>query len=442
MRSLRMDARLLGVMAASCLLLACDGSDPVATSIRNASLELRSVNPSGGPTPSAQVRRTKYQTALSALKAPGGEPNSSQVTAIALLTAEAEAGLAVVPLSEAIELDWQVLSDVREARALLAQWRSHKISEMTARQYDPATELAQIAEDIAERDSDITRAEGVKAAIDDRIRGHQAQISEKMTEANAERETEADLRSRARGTTAVEGAELIKSARAHQRIADALEVESELLQAEVDQFEREAAEAQLEIDRRRMQRELLLNARMDVQERAAAASEQAGVAADDANASAIKLNEVLVRIEDARATSSAMSQAYDDAFAGLRRALSAANRARNDQRVRSSANAVIGTIQQTLGDAHTAREHGFQAYTNLLEALVAAGPDLDGSAGHAAALDQARADLAEQQRLAAEAYQAARSAYASTRLRDADAQERMQHLDGLLQEFAPAPTDG
>ena len=442
MRSLRVDARLLGVMAASCLLLGCDGSDPVAMSIQNASLELRSVNPSGGPTPSAEIRRTKYQTALSALKAPGGDPNPSQATAIALLTAEAEAGLAVVPLTEALATDRALLADVREARALLAQWQSHKTSEMTALQYDPAPELDEIAQEIAERDSDITRAEGVKAAIDDRIRGHQAQINEKMTEANQEREVEADLRARARGTTAVEGAELIKSARAHQRIADALEVESELLQAEVDQFEREAAEAQLEIDRRRMQRELLLNACMDVQERAVAATEQAADSARDADATAAALNTVLRRIEEERATSGALAQAYDQAFSGFGKALSAANRARNDQRVRSSAQAVIGTIQQTLGDAHEARENGILAYVNLLESLVAAGDDLDGSAAHAAALEQARADLAEQQRLSSEAYQAARAAFSSARVRDADAQERLQQLDALLQEFAPAPADG
>jgi len=447
MRSLRLEgrpARLLGAMAAaSCLLMqACESEDPVSVSIETASMELRSLNPTGGPGPSASARRERYQAALSELKSPGGTPSAAQQTTIALMTAEAEAGLAIIPLSEAFDIERAVLADIREADALLAEWRSHVLSESTSLMYDPSEELAEIDDEIAQRDADITLAEGVKVAIDDRIRGLTEQIDQNMAEASEQREIEARLRTEARATSAVEGAELIKTARAHQRVADALEVESEKLQARVDQLEREAAEAQLEIDRLRTQRQLLGKARADVQQRAQAASEEAAQAAREADEAASELATVLQRIEQARSSSSAMSEAYDDAFAGLERALSAARRAQGDQKARSAAKTAMGAIQQTLGAAHDARARGIRAHVNLLESLVEEGAELPGSAAHGALLEQARSDLAAEEQAAADAYAAARSDYESAGLRNQEDRDRIERLNSMLTDLAPQASDG
>ena len=425
----------IATASAIVFLAGCDQGDPVARSIENASVTLRMLNPAGGPPPAEARRNELYTQALSQLRGAPGEPTSAQQTAISLLTAEAESGLAEIPLEEAAAQERTLLGQIREARALLSQWQGHRVREATARQFDPTSEISEIDSAIAERDAQIAAAEDAAAALDAQIATLNNEVDTRLAEAAEERLTEASLREQARAVSAVEGEELIKGARAHQRVADALEVEAEMLRARIEQLERESTEAKLNVERLRTQRALLGRARAAVQERAQASAEQAAEAAADADATAQRLAAALVAIERARDEGAALAQAYEKGLTGLNRALSAANRAQSDQSARQGARAAVGATQQAIGDAHNARVRGTAAYAELLQALVAA-DGLEGSAASEANLAAARDSIAEDRQAASDAYEAARTAFSGSGARGDEVRARIERLDALLQNLS------
>lgn len=433
---------LIAIGASACALMqGCDDSDPVAAAIDRASMELSSVNPARGPGLSAKARADRYNAVLASLRAPGAEPTEAQRAVILLLQADAEIGLAQGSVAAALHAERDVVGQIRDARSLLALWSDHKSREVAARRYDSSSELAEIDTGIAERDAQIAEAQATKDAIDAKIASLEAESAKLTEQARGERELESGLRERSRATNAVEGATLIEQARVHQRAADALEGDVERLAGQIDHLRKEAAEAELEVERLRAQRELLGKARTDVLGRAAESTRQAVEAAAEAEATATRLHDVLVTIQAARSDSGEMAQAYNEAIDAFAKATSTAKQAQSFEGVRTVAKATIGGAQQALGDVHGARIRGIETYISLLERIEEASNGLPQSAVISGELEAARAQVVEARRLSSAAYQEARTTYGAAGLRDDVDRQRLERLDAMLNQLGPAEQD-
>src|SRR5206468_9699492 len=116
-------SRLTAVVVASGLALcACDRRTPTSVALRTASIKLHALSPDGTSGPSVEDRTKTYNEVLTSLKSVADKGRNGETGAAYLLIAQAQAGLAAEPASEAALNERLALNEIQAVRDALAQW--------------------------------------------------------------------------------------------------------------------------------------------------------------------------------------------------------------------------------------------------------------------------------------------------------------------------------
>jgi colicin import membrane protein len=399
-------------------LAGCDRDDEASQAIDRANLNLQSLAPGGVNPPSAAYKNQVYGEIKSSLANVNG--TKAENAAAALLTAQAQAGLAEAPAAEATDLERACLNDITEIRALLGRWLGLSASADAAAAYDPTKELADIDAEVKAREEDRVQQQQKKAGVDQRVADLLAQAKQKADAAKAKQQEAGRLRSQVANQTAVQGEQSLKQAQEIGRDGDALEVEAADLEAQAAQTAPQSGEIQLEIDKLSNQKDLLGQARADVLKRAENAKAQAASARADAAKVAEEIAKRVAALDERRA---AAMKATDEATSGYKAAAASAKKAQSESR--TAGQMAFGAAEQTMGDLEWARAQGLTAYASLMDSLASAKPALPKAADFKSKGDEARAAAKTALEAATEAYKLADAAYKAGGGQDKDRLDRI-----------------
>ncbi|NRA57007.1 MAG: hypothetical protein HRU13_02670 [Phycisphaerales bacterium] len=321
----------------------CDEQDPAAQAISDASIQMRAISPGSVPPVSDDFAEQGYRATTGKLGPVSGGTPAQQAIA-ALISAEAEAGLARKPLARLAAIEQQI-------GATLTEMVSRETARVTAQQtaealgsYSSAAELRAIDEEASRFQEQLAGARAEQQTLEGRMGDLGAQIEALEGQVRTIRAEESALRDRALSEGPIEAAETIQSARDVGRRADKLEAESSMLDAQRAVLRPQIEALGVRVQAIDSQLGILSEARESVTKQAALAADEAS----DAREAAATLARELAANAD---TVSALHQsdamnAVNDARSALQKAGSTARRANS------------GGVDGTLSSAGSARVLG------------------------------------------------------------------------------------
>lgn len=418
------------VMAAGLALAAGCDRDEGARSVRQAATGMHTITGGATTVVPSKDREKAYTDVINDAKA-GIDAGPEASEAALLLTAQAQLGQADEPLGRYAAAEREYLNRVTVARSHLAAYIEHSSQSSAARQYDPASDLAEIDKGIAAHTASIAEQQKTKADIDAIVTDLRARAKVELDAAAALDTEVAQLREQAARATAVQGETLIKQAAEKRRAADARRMAGLQLQAQLDVTQPQSAEAGLLVDKFTNQKEDLESTRKEIQDRDAASKQLAASAGAAAARSAEKLAAEITDIVKLR--SGAIAENSEQARTRLNTAKG------NAQKAGRSAKALLGDINQSLAELAWQRAFGHAAFAQLMETLAGAQPPLADRARYEADAKAAREDEKKALDEAKEAFDAAKSAYTSTSAKG-DAKDRLDRLGDLLEKSGQRAT--
>lgn len=414
----------------------CDRDERAADAIRQATQKIQALTPAGSAPASTSEREKTLKSVLSTLQSVSGQGSAGEKATANILLSQAQAGLASIPGEQAVALERESINQSAVLRSaldayLVAQGR------VKAAVYDPAPELARLAQEDQERQAQIEAAQKRKAEIDATLAQMRVQAAGIAAAGRAKHDEAGKLRQQALTQSAVAAEALLTQARSLSREGDKLEAQAEEITARAEKLAPEAPAAELEVQRLTLQRSLIAKAQESVKKREADAKKDAAEAQADAAKAAEDVKKLAAALEELR--SGDLAKASEESISGYTKAASSAKSA--VAAAKATAQLAAGSAQQSLGDALWSKAHGLSSYAGVLEALATAQPPLPDAAAYKAKLDEARTQAGEARTAAAEAYQAAFSAYESAG-RSPEAEKRLESLKSRLGKAGFIASDG
>ncbi len=337
-------SRLAMLALISGLAAGCDQQDPAAQAISEASIQMRAISPGSVPPVSDEFATDGFRATTGKL-GPASSGTQAQQAIAALISAEAEAGLARPWLSTLAELEHEIGGRLTRMVSLETARVSAQQTAEALGSYNPTAESRAIDEQAGEFQEQLARAQGEQRALESQMSNLARQIQEIEGQVRSIREEESVLRDRALSEGPIEAAETIGQAREVGRGADHLEAQSSMLDAQRAVIRPQVDALGVRIQAIDSQLAILSEARESIAEQSARSSAEAA----DAQESARRFARELISL--ANAVSNLHQQ---DAQEALNQARSALQKAGSTAR-RANSGGVDGTLAaagsaRTLGD--------------------------------------------------------------------------------------------
>ena len=397
--------RLLPVALSLLALAGCDQQSASSKALEDAADAMQTLT-AESVVVDTEVDRRVYRQVLRLLAIADREGTSEEKAVAALLTARCNAGLAKDPSGLAEKLEARASTITANIATLHESWLRSDAEASAG--YDPRDDIAQIREQIAEKDQEIADLSQRKAEVDRHISELRELANSKLGSAATERAAAGDLELRASRLGATEGLPLTEESHARSRQADTLERDALSLDAQADQIAPVSAEYALDVSRLEAQRGLLESEGQAAQARADRGSAESADARAAADATASNLDEAIDSLAALR--SGELSTAYGEAIRLYESAAQTARRGSGAGRLQ--AGAIQGRVLQELAALRRSRAARLAGNAQLLRSL-----DALPNASHYAALADDYASAADAERQSAsEAEEVARSAFESAGL--------------------------
>jgi len=392
-------------------LASCERSHPDQRAIENANTRLESLSVAGANASRNPVGRGKaFREIIKNLQSATASTDVGRSQAATLLTARANAGLGEIEADRAADQEHQFLSKITVTRALLDQWMSQQSVAAALSTYDPASDLAKLDAEIAQRNTEARQLEGEKAQQEAKVRGILGNAEQARTAAKADRDREAGIRKRTEGVSQTVREDLIRQAVAASREGDAKDKQASELAAEAAKESPKVEEIGNQVERLHRQVESLNKAKTDITKSAQAAHQQADQARQDASAVGIAISRAMEDLAKIREASAAPTQ---EAVAKYSAAATGANKASSTpvREAKTAAFTVLGACKQSIGDLLASKARSLAVYASTLNAVAQAQPAVPDSAKAASAAAAAATELDATLKDAKAAYAEAKSAY-------------------------------
>jgi hypothetical protein len=421
-------AALLCLAAGACisLLSGCDRESAEAKLVKSAAINVHSMT-GGGASPAPTKEQDKNFKAVVGSIQPVAQSQASEKGAASLILSSAQTGLGSQPLTQAIEREREAAGHVEQAFAKLSAWSLHRANAQSAAAFDPTEQLAQFAANKSKAAADAQRLTGTRAQVQREVDDLKAKAKAKNSAADAEMASYTALADQAQKSSATAGLSILEQARLIKRKSDQLRKEGGDFEAQASKVEPRLSEIDVELTRLANQQKDLTDAEARVQQRHAAAKQEATEADTAATVLANELDKQVADLTDLR--TKALSAAYQSAQDSFGRASASAKAAGTD--LRASSKVSEGIAQQTIGDVLFSKARGTASYAQLLEALGNT-KGLPNAADYTTKAQASRKEQLEAAKAAAEAYSNAKNAFSSAG-GSAEAKERLEKVGQQLE---------
>jgi len=389
-RFVRRSAAALVAAAGMTLAAGCDDAGP-PEEIASAQATLLSVS-AGGLSAPAESRRRAYQSVVSQLQPVAGDLEGPAADAAWSLTGEAQAGLAQLELSEALDPANELAALLTSARVAASEFVNQSSIAAAMRSGDSGADLDRIATEAKQVAEQMEDARGNREGLVAQVAQLNRRQQEQRSQATAIRQQEAGVRQEAiradsstRAQMTEEAYRLARKAAEFERAASDLQAQADVLlpevrNAEIREKQLQTLGAQLEATRKSIEAERAR--RLDD-------SRAAQQVADAANE---RLSEAFAQVREA--LTGAFEPAATEAVSAYERAVGTLRRANN--------RLALAAAQQGLGDAQRLRATTYQQVVTLGRHLasLSPAPSVANEAGSLAAelaekVDQANAAAAQ-----------------------------------------------
>lgn len=420
---------------------ACDRDTASRSAVRDAGERLQALAAEGRRITAGDADRRKgFENVLQTVK-PYREGDGSEAAAANLMAARALAGIADIDASVASEGERRALDRAVAVRASLNLYTG-QTSMAAASAFDPAESLAAIDQQLRTLDQDAAKAAADKAAATKQRDDLLARAKAALDKSKALRDQAGTLRRQAADTSAVRGLELTQQSVALARQADELDREAGYLQADADAIAPTIAEMDRKVASVANEKTATQARRAEVVKRGefarATVAEATATAGTASSAIARQVTELAShRSGDMDAAATRANNGYREALAAAKKALGAAKGAD-----RTSAQLVVGSIQQSWAHLAATQWRGRQAYAALLTLLAGVQPAMEGSAkfGEDAKAAQAAAD--EALAAAKQQYQDAIDTYSNVQGASEEVKARIERIKQILTDLNAGKFDG
>lgn len=427
-------ARLLAITAAAGLALAgCSRENPTSKGVKAGARDLHAVSGGAAAFPPAESAKKGYTAVGGAVQGVADKGRPGDNSAANLLLSRSQSGLGEAAVTAAFAAEREGMNRLTVLRAQLNEFADRSVSAQSAGSFDPTARIAELGKSAADLGKQIETANAAKAVLDQKIAELREQAKAKLDEAQPHQVAYAELRQQASAMTATAGEPLIKQANERKRAGDKLRTEADWLNAQADQIAPQSTEAGVNISKLQTLKAGLEGEAKALADQAAAAKKLAAEARAAATSAADELRKKLDELEAFRA--GPLTKAGDEALKAFNAALGSAKKAQQDSSGQSRA--IVGELQQSIGDVHLARAIGTKQYADFLSALATTKPEFPDAAKYA---DAAKAAIEAKNKSIADAkaaYEAAKAAYEGSGAKG-ETKDRMQKVGetlGKLSEF-------
>ncbi len=437
-------------------LAACTEENPTRAAIRKASTELGAVS-SGASTATTNAHQQKLfdDASKSALAAGGSGASAAAANLISSTAAEGKAGVsdgAARTASGGAELsenasDWKVTevgiyNRMSSLRSHLSQYVNHKQTASAAALFNPAEQLAALDKTSATLDQANTERAQARVALEEQIASLTSTVKQKNEAAGKLDAKAGELRNSISSMTATAAAPVVEQAAGFKRQADRLRQDAQLVEADATQLRSQLPELQLAIAQIDSQKKGIAQTKADFAEKLAFNAAQATRSNADAAKIVAAIEEEVADLKKVR--EGAWTTANDGRLSLLRQGLGTAQKANADAPVQSKL--TVGSVQQAIGDVQLSRAVEARACSQLMEMLATSNPALPKAADYKNDADNAAKARDEFVTAAKEAYEAAKSAYATAPVKgskdSADVKARLEKLGTSLDAVIQALSSG
>ncbi len=417
-------------MIAGLAVSGCEREDAAGDALQKAHVKLASLSPFGTTLPAGDTKLKAYNEVISTLKTAVDTGTETQIASASLLIAQSQMGLAEPQADRASEIERDVFNQLSSLRSDLSQYRMQSAGAEAAASYNPAKELAEIDRQDQERTAQVAKEQAAKGEIEKKVADLRAQAKAKLDESRARRQQAGALKQQVANQSATQGEQTLIESQKISREADALDVKAAQLEAQAATVAPQVVEIQNTIERLNKQKDLLGKERVDVGTRATASQKQAS----DLRAAAAKTAEAIKTKADAlhELITGELAETAKKAASGFSMASGTAKKAVKE--LKGTAQLIVGTAQQGLGDVHLNHGRGLQVYSYVLESMTLAKPALPGAEALAARLSETKAAEKEALDAAFEAYKGADAAYQASG-GGGDAKARIDKINARLREL-------
>lgn len=404
--------RTVGVgLVVGLALAACESEDRVEATIREASGKLVALMPASMPPPGPRDAATQLEGIIRSLSNLSGARPGQQAAA-SLLISRANVGLGLIPSTESANFERQRTQLLATISVNLNQWTSLKGHEVALLEFDPQPELADLDRQIAELNREVTQGRADKSALEQQVAALRSASNAAMAKAREQRLLQSQLEQRVASVTAVEGAELMRKALEHRRMADGHEAQAADIDAQAASVAPEVPAAQLNIDRLLGQITLLEEGKAQVNRRATLKRERAGASNSEAQQVATAIADGVAQVRALHPGD--LASRYEDAERFFRAAVTAADRAASVSRAEAAV--AKGEALHALGGTLSAKSQGLAAVAEMLSRLGEATPALPQAQQYASAAQEYRSFANDARVAAGEALKGAVDAFRSANL--------------------------
>ncbi|MBC7835154.1 MAG: hypothetical protein H7Y88_08635 [Phycisphaerales bacterium] len=430
-------AFLMAAAAASFLIGGCDDDNQAAEAIQTASMRLDSISGGGASTaPWTSDRLKVYSQIVTGLEPALASDLPGEVSAARLLKSRALAGQAQVEADIAAQQQRGFSHKGASSWSALDRYLSSQALASALEEYDPEPAFEDIQGTTREREEDIATAWAAKKKVDDAIADLEKRAEGSLAQARTRREQETQFRARAADVSATQAATIIEDAAKERRAADLHDVDAARLQAEATNLSPQSLSAQAQIDMLTAQKQLLAEARQEIE---AIATVNRDKAKDAREAAATAAADVGRLLDELIADRQSIDPAIDKAAATLKAAATEARQAASGDGLsadkKSGAKLAEASRLHALADVISLRTSGLRSHAALLSALASAAPTLPDGGKLSAAADQATKELEAALAAAKEAYEAAKNAYESASGRSVS-KEQIERIAADLDKLA------
>lgn len=399
------------------------------------------------------VDRADRQTRLSAgldqaTKATG--TTEAHKSAAGIISATAMQGKSVVPTGSAGLIERGPMFDGRGAdmeayklvesglanrlslvRSSLNEYLDQHAVAAAAAKFNPAEAVAGMDKAIANVDKSIADRKAAQAELEKQIADKRGLLDQQLASAKTADDEAGALRQQALSMKATDAVAVIEKATVAKRRADKFRLDAADIQHGIDALNAQLPELKLLVEQFSSQKKSLEASKTDLLAKQAsnATTVTASRAAADKAASTIERQMGEIRT----LRSDRFTKTTDEAIANLKSSLSSAQKANTDSP--AQAKLAIGTIQQSIGDAHWSRAIEASMYLGTLDALAKAEPALANKDAFVSEAQNVSKQEKDSLDAAKAAYESARDAFKSVPVKGpgaSDIKERLQKLSDRI----------
>ncbi|MDX2148427.1 MAG: hypothetical protein SFZ23_12985 [Planctomycetota bacterium] len=429
-RNLRPARTVFALLLAAGFVSGCGDAGADSQSVRKAANRFHAVS-GGAPTDLYQRQHLDLLQQASSLTQPLVSRDGPIAGVASLIVSETQLSNALASEAQTGVLEQQALNTIRVARAALATYiESHAIAAAT-QSFDASGRERELAQQVTAVDAEMGQRRQAKATLETQVGELRAAAETRANAAKALYDQAAGLRVRMTEVTASQAATLASQAASLQREGDALARDASEIEAQASLLEPLAKEADLLAQQLVNQRESLQEAQAEVRQKVESNQRTADEARQRATAAGQDAATLVAGLATFR--SGDVASAYQTTVTAYRSAISSAQKAQTSEP--AQAKLAVGSLQQALGDLLWRRAAGIQAHAALLELMSQLEPALPDQASYASQ----RATLAEEAKTiageAAQAYEAAQSAFSTAPIRGT-VKERLTQVGDRLGKLA------